>query len=91
LATITVTHPHSIGIDQAFEITDRIATHYKNRNEVEYFWEGFCLKFTRTGAHGEIHVGENEIRIAVTLSMLLRPLKGRIEREIQKELNENLR
>lgn len=55
-------------------------------------WQGDTLRFERTGVHGEIHVTPSEVRLDVTLGLLLKPFKttfvSHIERNLDKYLPE---
>jgi len=41
------------------------------------------LRFHRAGLHGEIHVADSEIRLHVNLSLLLKPLRGKLIARIE--------
>jgi len=72
----------------AQKITDELAAEHHLKSE----WHGNTLNFERTGVHGEMHVGESNVRLDVSLGFLFKPLKaalvGHIEREFDKYLPE---
>ncbi len=56
----------------------------------EYQWEKDRLVFKRSGANGFVRIGNQEVEVEVKLGMLLRPLKGTIEKTISDYLEERL-
>jgi putative polyhydroxyalkanoate system protein len=68
------------------KVADGLAAEYALRTE----WHGNTLRFHRSGVDGQVHVTGSEIRLEVTLGLLLIPLKGKligyIERNIDKVL-----
>jgi putative polyhydroxyalkanoate system protein len=91
MATIEVRRAHALGKDAAWKSAERIAQKLQVEMKGSYHREGDALKFECPGAHGYIRVGENEVRVEVELSFLLRPLRGHIEREINQYLDQGLR
>ena len=50
-------------------------------------WDGDEVTFDGVGVSGNMQVGKSQIKLDVQLSFLLAPLKGPIEREINKQLD----
>jgi len=90
MARIEVSRTHALGKDAARQSAERIAEKLKGGLSARYHWEGDDLKFDCPGAHGRIGVSENEVRVEVELSFLLRPMRGHIEREINEYLDQCL-
>ncbi|GBG12825.1 diguanylate cyclase [Novimethylophilus kurashikiensis] len=90
MATIDIKQQHTLGREAAKQSAEKIAQKLKRELNADYRWQGETLKFDCPGAQGGIEVGEHEVRVAVDLSFLLRPMKGRIEREIHEYLAECL-
>jgi putative polyhydroxyalkanoate system protein len=91
MAKIEVRRSHALGKDAAWKSAERIAQQLQIEMKGRYHREGDNLKFECPGAHGYIRVGENEVRVEVELSFLLRPLRGHIEQEINEYLDQGLR
>jgi putative polyhydroxyalkanoate system protein len=91
MARIEVRRAHTLGKEAASRSAERIAQQLQNELKGRYYREGDDLRFECPGAHGHIRVGENEVRVEVELSFLLRPLRGHIEREINQYLDQGLR
>ena len=51
---------------------------------------GDTLKLKRSGVKGEVHVGEDSIRVDVELGMLMSAMSGTIKTEIEKALDKAL-
>jgi len=56
----------------------------------KYNWEGDRLVFKRSGASGHIDITESAVNIEIKLSMVLTPLKGKIEKTVNSYLEERL-
>ena len=90
MATIDVTRQHSLGKDKAKEAAEGIAKKLETKLDVKYRWDGDDLRFERTGAKGRIHVTDDRVRVEVDLSLMLRPMKGKVEQKIHQYLDEAL-
>jgi putative polyhydroxyalkanoate system protein len=61
----------------------RLAAEYGVRSE----WHGNMLRLHRSGIDGQIDVTDSEVRLDVTLSALLRPFKGKLVADIERDLD----
>jgi putative polyhydroxyalkanoate system protein len=87
MPTISVKRRHKLEHAKAKAAADKIARDLKSRFDLAYEWDRDDVSFERPGLSGNMHVGKNDVRLDVQLSFLLTPLKGPIEREINKELD----
>ena len=87
MATIKVTREHSLGTDKAHDTVENLAKKLKKDLDADYHWEGSTLKFSRSGASGEIQVSDDKVQVEVKLGMLLTPLKGSIQKTIEDEID----
>ena len=87
MPTISIKRRHKLDHAKAKAAADKIARDLKARFDLEYEWDRDDVSFERPGLSGNMHVGKNDVRLDVQLSFLLTPLKGPIEREIQKEMD----
>lgn len=53
-------------------------------------WHGNTLRFERRGVHGSIHVVESEVRLSVTLGLLLKAFKSAFTAHIERSLDKYL-
>jgi putative polyhydroxyalkanoate system protein len=87
MPSIAVKRRHSLDHKRAKAAAEKIARDLKKRFELEYAWEGDHIAFERPGLSGTLRVGKTDVRLDVELSFLLLPLKGSIERAIDRELD----
>jgi putative polyhydroxyalkanoate system protein len=88
MSHIDIRKRHNKPLKQAKQCVDRVAKHIAEKFDVDYAWEGSTLEFSRSGVDGHINVGSDEIHVRATLGFLLGMLKGPIEDEIQRYLDE---
>lgn len=88
MSHILIHRPHDLGHEEARNSANTVAEHLRDEFNLSYRWEGDSLHFERTGVDGHIDVKPAEVLIEVRLGMLLRPLKGRLEKEIHRYLDE---
>jgi len=87
MPTISIKRRHTLSHAKAKAAADEIARDLNKRFDLAYEWDRDDVSFERPGLSGNMHVGKNVVRLDVQLSFLLTPLKGPIEREIQKEFD----
>lgn len=90
MSKIKVTRQHALGAKKARSAVEKLAKKLRKDLDAEYHWEGSTLQFSRTGASGHIDVGDDEVNIEIKLSMLLSPLKGKIEKTIEEQIDQHL-
>jgi putative polyhydroxyalkanoate system protein len=88
MATISVEHAHTLGQDEALKRAHEVIQEFGERLKAEIEWTGTNATFKGTGFTGTAQVLPQNIAISVDLSMLLRPLKGKIESRLEKALEE---
>jgi len=87
---IVIRRRHDLGLARAKRLAQTLARRLQNELGGTYTWKGNELHFERTGASGCATVTKNSVQIRVELSLLLRPLRARIEREILAGLDAHL-
>jgi len=88
MATIDILRSHSKPIKDAKKSVERVAKHIADKFDVEYQWDRSTLNFSRSGVDGHIAVSAKEVHVSVNLSFMLMMIKGSIEREIHRYLDE---
>ncbi len=88
MSNIEIRHKHARKKAEARASVERIAEHIAEKFDVTYAWEGDELAFDRSGVHGLIKLVGKEIHVTAHLSFLLAMLKGPIESEIRRYLDE---
>lgn len=89
MSTIDIRSKHTLGLEQAQHEADLLAQDLSGKFGIDYGWDGDEIHFERPGVHGQIVVGEEDIRITAHLGFLLVMLKPPIEQEIIRHLNEH--
>jgi putative polyhydroxyalkanoate system protein len=89
MPSIDIRRPHQLSHDQAHALIDGVAARMREKFEVKTQWQNETLAFERPGISGKIAVGASEIHVTAQLGMLFSPLKGMIEQEIRRKLDEH--
>lgn len=80
---------HTMSHEQAQQAADDLSRDLAEKFSIDYGWDGDEIHFERPGVHGQISVLESEIRIQARLGLMLMMLKGPIETEIVRYLEEH--
>jgi putative polyhydroxyalkanoate system protein len=86
---IDIRRPHQLSIPQARAVVDKVAARMHEKFGMEGHWQGDTLRFSRPGVTGTITVVSDAIQVNVELGMMLAPLKGVVEQEIRRKLDEH--
>jgi len=87
MSKIHVSKKHKLGHKQARKTAEKLAEKLAEEYNAKYKWKGDDLEFTSTGVKGKLHLGEDEVAIDVTLGMMMRPFKSKIEKGLRAELD----
>ena len=90
MAVIKRRFHHQLGSRKARSRVEKIAKKLQQDLDAEYHWEGSTLQFSRSGASGHIDVGDEDLEIEIKLGMLLTPLKRKIEKTLDDEIEQHL-
>ncbi len=86
---IDITRPHQLPMAEARAVVDQVAARMREKFGMEGQWQGDTLRFSRPGVSGSIAVESDAIRVSAELGMMLAPLKGMVEQEIRRKLDEH--
>lgn len=90
MASIDIRRPHRLSQSEAHALIDKVAARMREKFEVKTQWQNdTALAFERPGISGKIAIGSDEIHVSAQLGMLFSPLKGMIEQEIRRKLDEH--
>lgn len=89
MPSIDIRRPHQLSASEAHAVIDQVASRMREKFDVQTQWQNDALTFQRPGVSGRIVIGSNEIHVTAQLGMLLSPLKGMIEQEIRRKLDEH--
>jgi putative polyhydroxyalkanoate system protein len=87
LPNISIKRRHKLDPKHARAAAQKIAKDLNKRFGLICQWDGDDVTFDGVGVSGNMQVGKSQIKLDVQLSFLLSPLKGPIEREINKQLD----
>jgi len=86
MSNIHIKHRYTLMPDEARKRVEEIAKDLKTEYKIDYSWEGDHLHFRRSGASGSLEMGEGILELKIKLGMILKPMKGKIEHSIRKNL-----
>lgn len=88
MSTIDIRHAHSLSPEQARDAVQRIAETLAQRFGARYAWQGDSLRFERSGIDGAVHLAPGMVHLTAKLGFLLGAMKGPIEQEVRRVLDE---
>ncbi|MDX1571068.1 MAG: polyhydroxyalkanoic acid system family protein [Xanthomonadales bacterium] len=89
MSEIHIVRRHNGDPEHARQAAEKAAEHMAERHDIEYHWEDDAIHFSRLGVHGTMRIDPENIEIHAHLGFLLAMLKGTIEEEIRKELDQH--
>ena len=89
MSSIDIHAHHTLSHDEALEAADQLSCDLSEKFGIDYGWEGEVIHFERPGVHGQILVTEKELHIQAQLGFMLMMLKGPIEQEIVRYLEDH--
>ena len=81
---IDIHRPHQLTVAEARAVVDQVAARMREKFGMDGQWEGDTLRFSRPGVNGS-----DAIQVTAELGMMLAPLKGMVEQEIRRKLDEH--
>ena len=84
MSDIELVKPHSLPIAKAKTLAQKEVDALAGEYDLSSEWHGNTLHFHRSGIDGQMHVTDSEVRLHVTLGLLLRPFKGRLIDHIER-------
>ncbi|MGB5277882.1 MAG: polyhydroxyalkanoic acid system family protein [Gammaproteobacteria bacterium] len=90
MATIHIHKKHHLDNAAVRQEVQNLADKLSKDLSAKYTWEGDRLVFKRSGANGHIDIADGAVDVEIKLSMVLTPLKGKIEQTVNNYLNERL-
>ncbi|KRE87248.1 polyhydroxyalkanoic acid synthase [Rhodanobacter sp. Soil772] len=86
---IDIRRPHQLSIAEARAVVDQVAARMHEKFGMNGRWQDDTLLFSRPGVSGSIAVGSDAIQVKAELGLMLTPLKGIVEQEIRRKLDEH--
>lgn len=88
MSHIRIAHTHNQTHELARQHAEQVAAELAAEFGIESQWEGDVLHFMRSGVEGHLMLNPGEVIIEARLGFLILPLKGRIEQEITRFLDQ---
>jgi len=88
MPSIKISRSHGLPARDAKQAVDELAETFTNKFGLHTRWQGNTLHFERAGVNGTIELASKQVSIDAQLSFLMTPIKGRIESEIHRYLDE---
>ena len=87
---INIQRKHTLGREKARLAVEELAAELAESLALSYAWQEDRLVFKRDGAGGEIEVTDTDVYVTIRLGLLFTPMKGMVENEIARYLDEHL-
>lgn len=88
MPSIDIRHSHSLAPSKARKAVEEVAAKLADRFGMACEWNGDILNFARSGVDGKIAMEPHQLHVTAQLGFLLTALKGPIEAEIRRVLEE---
>ncbi len=89
MPTIDIHAQHTLSHAQALDAANELSRDLAEKFDIDYGWEEEVIHFERPGVDGRILITQGEIRVQANLGFMLMLLKGPIEQEIVRYLEEH--
>ncbi|MGE8261583.1 MAG: polyhydroxyalkanoic acid system family protein [Stenotrophomonas sp.] len=90
MSTIDIRHAHSLPAENARKAIEEVAAKLSERFGLQSSWVGDVLNFSGSGVDGAIALQPGQVQVTAKLGFLLSAMKGMVESEIQRVLQEKL-
>ena len=91
MATVKLSHPNPLSIEEAKNRLNTTFSSYSTKFGIKQRWEGDRLILNGSGFEGHATVGAKSVDIEVKLGLATSVFKGQIESTIKAELEKNLK
>ncbi|RLB56513.1 MAG: hypothetical protein DRI34_09030 [Deltaproteobacteria bacterium] len=84
---LELSRQHSLAPEQARQKVEQIGQQLASKHGLEGRWSGAdTYEFKRTGVKGQVKLTAQQVLVQVDLSLVLSPLKGKIEQKLREGL-----
>ena len=87
MADIDLSRAHDLGVERARALAEKMADDLGRKFGLRGDWDGDVLRFQRPGVDGTLAVTGKELRLTVTLGLLMKAMKASIERAVEQEID----
>ena len=90
MSIIDIRHAHTLPAENARKAIEDVAAKLSERFGLQSNWVGDVLNFSGSGVDGAIALQPGQVQVTAQLGFLLSAMKGMVESEIQRVLQEKL-
>lgn len=90
MSSIDIHHAHALPADAARQAIDAMAARLTDKFSLATEWVGDALRFNGSGVKGLIELLPGQVHVAAELGFPVSMMKGMVESEIQRVLQEKL-
>jgi putative polyhydroxyalkanoate system protein len=87
MADIDIKRAHNLGLKAARAAADKMADHLGKKFGLQGEWSGNTLNFQRPGVTGSLAIDDKDLRLMVSLGILLKMMKPSIEGAVNQQLD----
>ncbi|HEX4918226.1 MAG TPA: polyhydroxyalkanoic acid system family protein [Limnobacter sp.] len=87
MADIHAHRTHNLSLEEAKGIAQKLADQLQKEFQLDSQWRGNTLNFSRSGVKGTLDVTDKDISLDISLGFMLKAFKGKIQSEIDKNLD----
>lgn len=89
MSTVSISHSHTLSHDDALQLADELGSELAEKYSLNTEWDEDTLNFEGAGVHGYIDVTPNSIDIVAKLGFMWLPMRGMIQSEMRRILDEH--
>lgn len=78
---------HNLSLDEAKKTAQALADQLQKEFQLDSQWQGDTLLFTRSGVKGKLDVTDKDVSLDISLGFMLKAFKGKIQAQIDKNLD----
>jgi putative polyhydroxyalkanoate system protein len=90
LSRISIRRAHSLPAAEARRLADDLVARLSKEYGVRAKWDGETLRFERTSLSGTLHLAPGEVRLEMTLGLLLLAFRDPIAKALERHLDQHL-
>jgi len=87
MADIEVYREHALGLPAARRAAEQMLSDLSRKFDLRGSWQGDMLRFERPGVSGFVALTEKDLRVSISLGLLLKAMRASIERLVLHELD----
>jgi len=87
MADIDIKRAHNLGLKAARAAADKMGDELGKKFGLQGDWKGNVFNFERPGVTGSLAIDDKDLRLQVSLGMLLKMMKPSIENAVKEQLD----